>query len=215
MPAAGGPKARVPRIKPLCGNAVVLVLARLGRLEAELRIGNLSDLCNDRPTMANWIDDKERELRNGQQLERQRADLQVHKARIVEAKGREVLDALVNVVRRDVDRYKEKFKSDADRQVDFSEKPPGDFEVYKSVFPAASVKCSLDLSTQAIVAHYAFTRDRSRPPRERWQRIELRVDAADNIELRSERRHFSNLDEVSQFLLEPVLFPSGTGAVGL
>ena len=194
---------------------MVLVLARLGRLEAELRIGNLSDLCNDRPTMANWIDDKERELRNGQQLERQRADSQVHEARIVEAKGREVLDALVNVVRRDVDRYKEKFKSDADRQVDFSEKPPGDFEVCKSVFPAASVKCSLDLSTQAIVAHYAFTRDRSRPPRERWQRIELRVDAADNIELRSERRHFSNLDEVSQFLLEPVLFPSGTGAVGL
>ena len=194
---------------------MALVLARLGRLEAELRIGNLSDLCNDRPTMANWIDDKERELRNGQQLERQRGDLQVHEARIVEAKGREVLDALVNVVRRDVDRYKEKFKSDADRQVDFSEKSSGDFEVYKSVFPAASVKCTLDLSTQAIVAHYAFTRDRSRPPRERSQRIELRVDAADNIELRSERRHFSNLDEVSQFLLEPVLFPSGTGAVGL
>ena len=113
---------------------------------------------------------------------------------------------LVNVVRRDVDRYKEKFKSDADRRVDFSEKPSGEFEVYKSVFPSASVKCTLDLPAQAIVAHYAFTRDDSRPPRERWQRIELRVDAADNIELRSERRHFSNLDEVSRFLLEPVLF---------
>ncbi len=215
MPAAGRPKGRVLKIRQPCGNAVLLVLARLGRLEAELRIGNLPDLCNDRPTMADWIDDKERELRNGQQVERQRADSQLHKARIVEVKGRDVLDALVNVVRRDVDRYKEKFKSDLDRRVDFSEKPSGEFEVYKSVFPSASVKCTLDLPAQAIVAHYAFTRDHSTPPRERWQRIELRVDAADNIELRSERRHFSNLDEVSRFLLEPVLFPSGTGAVGL
>ena len=165
--------------------------------------------------MADWIDDKERELRNGQQVERERADLQLHKARIVEAKGRDVLDALVNVVRRDVDSYAEKFKSEPDRRVDFSEKPSGEFEVYKSVFPAASVKCTLDLPAQAIIAHYTFTRDQSTPPRERWQRIELRVDAADNIELRSERRHFSNLDEVSRFLIEPILFPSGAGTVGL
>ena len=165
--------------------------------------------------MADWIDEKERELRNGQEVERQRADLQLHQARIVEAKGRDVFDALVNVVRRDVDRYTEKFKSDPDRRVDCSEKPPGEFEVYKSVFPAASVTCTLDLPAQAIVAHYVFTRDQSTPPRERWQRIELRVDAADNIALHSNLRHFSNPDEVSRFLLEPVLFPSGSGALGL
>lgn len=164
-------------------------------------------LCHNAAVMADWLSDRERAYRERKASEQVETKAQLHKAKILEANARRLLDELTSVVQRDVTRYSEKFKDDADRQVSFSAKPSGGFKLEKSHYPAAAVETSLERSNDAIIAIYRMRRSNNSEVFEKTVRIALKVDANDNVLMERPGGHnTSDLEDVSRALIEDVLF---------
>ena len=171
--------------------------------------------------MSDWVRRKAEEVRGRERTQREEAEIELRKAKVVEGKASETLEAIMRFVGRDVKAYQEEFGNDTSKRTDFNVKPSGGFTLDKPVYPSASMECSLDIPGHAIVATYAFTEYDSAPVRQQEKRIELRADIAGNIELHDPNRtpaaarsvthrrgvkYFSNLEEAAQFLIEPLLF---------
>src|SRR2546423_506123 len=82
------------------------VVVSVGRFRVFVTVG--ADVCQNR-AMADWIDEHAEQVLNRQKQQRTEEELQLHKAEIVKAKARAVLDALTAQVQKDFERYDAKF----------------------------------------------------------------------------------------------------------
>ena len=128
------------------------------------------------------------------------------KAKVLEAKARLLLDAIVDVVTKDVADYSERFKGDPTRKVDFNAKPSGGFSLYKSHYPAASLECTLEYGNTQIKALYAFRNGEMSEAITRPVLLALEVDVNDNVFVRASDRNLTTTADVSRYLIEKVLF---------
>lgn len=158
--------------------------------------------------MADWLDEKDQAFRARKDAARLSAAHQRHVTETIEARAREALDAIVEAVSRDVERYREKVKDDDDRRVDFTAKPSGGFILDKPIFPSVHLECTLDTAAHVIRAEYALANSQSSGARTRSIRINIALGQADDLVLTTpERGVLPNMAEVSRYLIEPVLFP--------
>lgn len=165
---------------------------------------NTAQQCDNRSTMT-WINDAEQKYRDKKAKQDTTAQLQLHKADVIRAKGRRYLDELVQVVDRDVADYRARFQGDPSRDVQLTKKPSGGFKLDKATYPAASVECFLE--TGSIRAVHVFRADDNSPNQGGPTHLQFQVDDNDNLTVRaSDRGQMANLDQVSQYLIERVLF---------
>ena len=165
-------------------------------------------MCNNPATMT-WIDDEEMQYREQSNVKKQEheheEESQRHRAEVIRTGGRQLLDALVEVVESDVKNYSEGCKDDSERQVSFARKPSGGFKLDKLRYPSASVDCSLDPHNEQIRAEYGFTQDGGSQTRREHVSLQLDVDANGDAVIRTSSGVVS-LDEASRLLIQHVLF---------
>jgi hypothetical protein len=155
--------------------------------------------------MADWLDKQEeayRQRRDQQQLQDQ---VQIHRADVLKAKGRQYLDDLTAAVQRDVERYQQRFTGDEERRTELHVKPSGGFKLTKPTFPSASVEVSLD--RDEIVASYSFRKNSSNSGDQRRETFKLYVESNDELRLTVGGKPLQTLEEASQRIIERVLFP--------
>ncbi len=181
---------------------------RLGRFTASVRVGFETHTEYDTLTgMSDWIHRRAEEARAREQAAREDAQIEAQKVKTVAEKARPTLDDLTRIVEQHVAVFQEEFKDDPSKKTDFSVSPSGGFKLYKPTYPAASVECTLVHGTNEILLEYAHTPSSSASPRRSEWRIRLVADVAGNIELHDPSRHLSSLEDATQSILEPVLFP--------
>lgn len=152
-----------------------------------------------------WIDDGERKYREQKATQQTQQQIQLHKAEVLQAKARPVLDQLVEVVARDVLNYSERFKTDPERRVDFTKKSSGGFKLDKAHYPAASVECSLE--GDQIKAVHSHRPGQMSEANITPSYLRLEIDGNDNVTIKPPPGEtFTSLDDVSRYLIERVLY---------
>lgn len=154
-----------------------------------------------------WIDDREQQYRTRQAGEDAKNQLQLHKADVVKAKARPTLDHLVEVVKAQVAEFLEKAKDEPDRRVDFTAKPSGGFKLSRLSYPSVELECALNGAMLKVTQVYCPMQDAKPALTESYLRFE--VDESDNVVIADHRngKGFTSLENVSRFLIEPVLYP--------
>lgn len=156
---------------------------------------------NPRP-MADWIR-KGIEQEQDAAARQERADqLQLQRAAMIKAKGRTFLDALTDTVEADVREHTE--QATPDQRFTFNRKPNGGFSLSRLKYPASEMVCTLDEPVGQIVATGSITMSAGAPNRVHTRRFDLRVDQNNNLYVEG----YGSAADLSQVLLEPVLFPS-------
>lgn len=158
--------------------------------------------------MADWINEKEQAYREQEAHAKRAGDLQLHCRKILDKKGRGLLDALTAQVQQDVTTYRQHVIGRPDREVDFNVRPSGGFSLTQSHFPAASVQCTLDLAAGVIHVDYAFTRNHESGTHTVAEHVQIGCDANDNLILGASDRRFGSLPDASRAIIERVLYHS-------
>lgn len=159
------------------------------------------ELC-DTAQMADWIKNKAQTYQRSQNAAQTAEEVRLHKAKLIEARARELLDKITEAVRRDVAEYQEEFKNHPERRVTFNAKPSGGFKLDKSHYPAAYVETSLE--GNRIRADYMSRHSSESPTQRHTKYLGFEVDINDDICVRADDRNFSNFEDISRYLIEPV-----------
>ena len=158
--------------------------------------------------MADWINEKEKAYREQEAHAKRAGDMQLHRRKILDTKGRDLLDALTAQVQQDVTAYRQHVIGRPDREVDFNVRPSGGFSLTQSHFPAASVQCTLDLAAGVINVDYAFTRNHESDTHTVVEHVKIGCDANDNLILGASDQRSGSLADASRAIIERVLYHS-------
>lgn len=173
-------------------------------LKVRFVFANKAQQCDNQATMS-WIDDGERNYLEQKAKSDTTAKLQLHRAEVIRAKSRRYLDDLVELVERDVADYKARFQGDPARDVQFTKNPSGGFKLDKATYPAATVEIFLE--GDAIRAVHVFRRDGNSANHGGPTYLQFQVDDNDDLTVRtSDKGQLAMLDQVSQYLIQRILF---------
>ena len=154
-----------------------------------------------------WIDRGLQQLREREERLRLAAEHRLHQAAVIKAKAPAVMGRLVAEVARAVDEYKQRAPRGSS-DVEFEELPHEGFTVARTRFPRVSLECRPGYETHALYCNMTRTDDHESAPQELVFTVGMTADESDAIVLHHEARAFKNLDDVLEFLLTPVLFPT-------
>jgi hypothetical protein len=155
--------------------------------------------------MADWLDKQEEAYRRRREQQQLQDQVQLHRADVLTAKGRQYLDDLTAAVQKDVERYQQRFVGDEERRAEFNAKPSGGFRLAKPTFPSASVEVSLERNE--IVAAYSFRKSSNNSGDQRRETFKFHVESNDELRLMVDGKPLQSLEEASQRIIERVLFP--------
>jgi hypothetical protein len=161
--------------------------------------------ARERDTMSDWIDRRFREQSAREQQEQTDEPLQLHRAKIVAAKGRDYMTRLLATAESQVTEFNDKFANS--NRMEFGRLSHGvGFTVKNSSFPAVFLQCNLDLDAQVIKAIIGRTESPSHSGHRREPVFDLDADRDDNIVARCEGHTFVDPELFAAFLLESAIF---------
>jgi hypothetical protein len=98
-----------------------------------------------------WIEEKAARLKNRQEQAEKARQSGVHEADVISMQGRDVLEQLEAVVRRDVEKWNAHFPNDVRRRIDSVDKLiPSGFAVHKTGYPTATLHAVFDPASMSI-----------------------------------------------------------------
>jgi hypothetical protein len=101
--------------------------------------------------MNDWIDEKAALIKKRQEQAEEARQSGIHEADVLSEQGRDVLDQLEAVVRRDVDKWNGHFPNDVRRRIDSVGKlTPNGFAVRKTGYPSATLHAVFDPGSTSI-----------------------------------------------------------------
>jgi hypothetical protein len=156
--------------------------------------------------MGDWIDSLGDDEEQRRKSEARHAQLQSRRFDVIRQKKNALWTSLVNVINRDVEKFQTKFKGR--RSVEFTAVSELGFRLYKSPYPTVLMDAGIPLDGTSIEVTYTKTFNLNSPMERADESFELTIDNSDNLVIAHNGRRFSNLDEVSRFLLEPVFTAS-------
>jgi hypothetical protein len=110
--------------------------------------------------------------------------------------------SLMSVLNRDVKKFRTKFKSR--RSIEFTAVSELGFHLYKTPYPTAVMDAGIPPDETSIEVTYTKTFNLNSLMERADEPFEPTIDNSDNLVIAHNGRRFSNLDDVSRFLLEPV-----------
>jgi hypothetical protein len=152
--------------------------------------------------MGDWIDALGNDDEQRRKTEAFHNQLQFHRAEVVRQKRGALWISLMNVINRDVEKFRTTFKGR--RSVEATTISELGIRLYKTPFPTVLMDAEIPLNGTSIKVTYTRTFNQSSPMERTGESFELTVDESDSVHISHNGRRFSNLDEVSRFLLEPV-----------
>jgi len=101
--------------------------------------------------MDDWIGAKAARIKQRQEQAEESRQSGVHEADVISRRGRDVLERLELVVRRDVEKWNAHFPNDARRRIDSVEKLiPSGFTVHRTGYPSATLHVVFDPAVMSI-----------------------------------------------------------------
>jgi hypothetical protein len=146
-------------------------------------------------------------MREREEQLRLASERRLHHAAVIREKGPDLMRRLVTEIAAVIDEYKDSARAGGDA-IEFEELPGDGFSVANAGFPRVSLECRPGYETQAVHCSMTRTDDPESAPQEFLFNLGIKVDDSDTIALNHETRTFQTLDEVVEFLLKPVLFPT-------
>jgi hypothetical protein len=152
--------------------------------------------------MGDWIDELGDDDEQRRKTEERHNRLQFHRYDVVRQKKPELWASLMNVINRDVGKFRTKFAGR--RTIEFTDIPGLGFRLYKTPFPTVLMDAEIPLNETSMKVSYTTRFTHASPMERSEESFELTVDNSDNLIIMHNGRVFSDLDEVSRFLLLPV-----------
>jgi hypothetical protein len=152
--------------------------------------------------MGDWIDDLGNDDEQRRKSEALHTNVQFHRAEVIRHKKVALWTSLMDVISRDVEKFRTKFKGR--RTVELTLVPELGVRLYKSPFPTVLMDAEIPFNGTSIKVSYIRTFNQISPMERSSESFELTVDRSDNLLIAHNGRLFSNLDDVSRFMLEPV-----------
>jgi hypothetical protein len=101
--------------------------------------------------MDDWIEQKAARLKRRQELAEDARQAGLHEADVISMQGRDILEQLEAVVRRDVEKWNGHFPDDPRRRIDSVGKlTPSGFVVQKTGYPSATLHAVFDADSMSI-----------------------------------------------------------------
>jgi hypothetical protein len=157
-------------------------------------------------SMDDWIEQKAVRLKKRQEQAEDARQAGLHETDVISMQGRDILEQLEAVVRRDVEKWNTHFPDDPRRRIDsVSKLAPSGFIVQKTAYPSATLHAFFDPDTMSI----QFTVNKVRATNEGEYVVKglFHLKLSDTGEIYLTNRsgeHFPFLD-ASRHLLEAVL----------
>jgi hypothetical protein len=172
--------------------------------KVQIDLANGSRTVSD--SMDDWIEEKAARLKKSQEQAEDVRQAGIHEADVISMQGRDILEQLEGVVRRDVEKWNAHFTDDPRRRIDSVGKlTPSGFIVQKTGYPTATLHAFFDPDSMSI----QFTVNKIRAIGEGEYSIKglFHLKLSDEGEIYLTNRsgeHFPFLD-ASRHLLEAVL----------
>ena len=156
--------------------------------------------------MNDWIGEKAARIKKRQEQAEEARQSGVHEAAVISKHGRDVLDQLEAVVRRDVEKWNAHFPNDVRRTIDSVDKLiPSGFVVHKTGYPTATLHAVFDPAAMSI----PFTVTKVRAIGEGEYNVKglfhLNVSEYGDIYLTNRSGEHFPFEDASRHLLESVL----------
>jgi hypothetical protein len=153
-----------------------------------------------------WIDEKAARIKKRQEQAEEARQSGVHEAAVISNHGRDVLEQLEAVVRRNVEKWNAHFPNDARRRIDSVDKLiPSGFVIHKTGYPTATLHAVFDPASMSI----QFTVTKVRAAGEGEYNIKglfhLNLSEHGDIYLTNRSGEHFPFEDASRHLLEAVL----------
>ncbi len=152
-----------------------------------------------------WIDEGVQHARERAEGQRAAVEQRHHRTTVIREKGPELMRGIFAEVQGVIDEYQR--KAGAGR-VEFQLLPREGFSVTRITPPRVGLECRPDYEMHALYCNMTRTAVLESEIVEWPFSLEFIASESDRVELRSGSRAFHEVDEVVEFLLKPVLFPS-------
>ena len=154
-----------------------------------------------------WIDQGLQQIREREEQHRLASERRLHQATVIKQKGPELMRRLVAEVGAAVDEYRQGARFGS-TEIELEVLPDEGFCVTRTKLPRVSLECRPGYETHAVHCNMTRSDDQEIAPQEFVFSLGMTVDDSDDIVMCNETRPFESLDEVLEFLLKPVLFPT-------
>jgi hypothetical protein len=102
-------------------------------------------------SMGDWIEEKASRIKKKQDQAEDARQSGIHEADVISLQGRDILEQLETVVRRDVEKWNAHFGDDPRRRIDSVGKlTPNGFVVQKNGYPTATLRAFFDPDSKSI-----------------------------------------------------------------
>ncbi len=152
-----------------------------------------------------WIDEGLQHARERAEGQRVAVEQRHHRTAVIREKGPELMRGIFAEVQAVIDEYRHAAGAG---HVEFQLLPREGFSVTRVTSPRVGLECRPDYEMHALYCNMTRTADLESEIVEWPFSLEFIADASDRVELRSGSRAFREINEVVEFLLKPVLFPS-------
>jgi hypothetical protein len=154
-----------------------------------------------------WIDQGLRQVREREEQQRLASRRRLHHAAVIKEKGPDLMSRLVAEAGAVVAEYRQRAPAGSS-EIEFETLPHEGFLVTRSALPKVGLECRPGYETHAVYCNMTRVEDHETEPQEMVFSLTMTVDESDRIGLRTETVTFAGVDEVVEFLLKPVLFPT-------
>lgn len=153
----------------------------------------------------NWIDEGLQHASERAEGRRAAVEQRHHRTALIKEKGPELMRGIFTEIQAVIDEYRRKAGMG---RVEFQLLPREGFSVSRITPPRVGLECRPDYEMHALYCNLTRTVDLESEIVEWPFSLEFLANESDRVELRSGSRSFHEVDEVVEFLLKPVLFPS-------
>ena len=154
-----------------------------------------------------WIDQGLRQAREREEQHRLLSERRLHQTAVIKQRGPELMRRLVAEVRAAVDEYRQAARLGG-AEIELEALPDEGFCVTRTKPPRVSLECRPGYEMHVVHCNMIQSENQEVAPQEFVFNLGMSLDDSDKIVLSNESRAFETLDEVVEFLLKPVLFPT-------
>jgi hypothetical protein len=156
--------------------------------------------------MSDWIDEKAARIKKRQEQAEEARQSGVHEADVISKQGRDVMDQIEAIVRRDVEKWNAHFPNDARRRIDSVAKLiPSGFVIHKTGYPSATLHAVFDPGSMSI--QFTATKTRAIGEGEYYIKglFHLKLSEYGDIYLTNRSGEHFPFEDASRHLLEALL----------
>ena len=154
-----------------------------------------------------WIDQGLQQMREREEKQLLASRRRHEQTTVIKEKGPDLMRRLVAEAGAVVTEYQQKAGAGGSA-IEFETLPQEGFRVTRSGLPKVALECRPGYETHALYCNMTRIDDRESDPQEIVFSLGIAVDDSNRITLRHESVAFPSLDDVVEFLLRPVLFPT-------